>query len=72
MVEQFVSPRKQIDAAIRFDGDSAVAVEFNFVEPSRPVEQLWDWSAVHWFDELSLSLGQGTRQTDAAFSLGRS
>ena len=30
MVEGFVPPREQVHAAIRFDGDSAVAVEFDF------------------------------------------
>lgn len=32
--------------AAGFDGDSAVAVEFNFVEPARPVQQLRDRGAV--------------------------
>ncbi len=31
MVERFVPPRKQIHAAIRFDRDSAIAVEFDFL-----------------------------------------
>ena len=60
MVEQFAPPRKQIHAEIRFDGDSAVTIEFDFVEPSRSVDQLWDGSAVHWFDEVGLSFGKRT------------
>jgi hypothetical protein len=60
MVERFVPPRKQIHTDVRFERDSAIAVEFNFIEPSRPVDQLWDGSAVHWFDEVSFSYWQRT------------
>ena len=55
VIEGFAPPRKQAYAAIRFDGDSAIAVEFDFVEPTRPVRQLCDGGAVHRFDEVGFS-----------------
>jgi len=60
MIENFVPPRKQIHAAIRFDRDSGVAVEFDFEEPSRPVDQLWGGRTVHRFDEVGFSFSQRT------------
>ena len=57
-VEGLAPQRKQIHEQTILDRHSAVAVEFNFVEPSRPVDQLWDGSAVHWFDELGCPFWQ--------------
>jgi len=55
MLEGFAPPREQVDAAIRFYGDSAVAIELDFVEPFRPVRQLCDGRAIHRFDERVLA-----------------
>ena len=46
LVEVFVVPRVQDSFAAGSNSDGAVAVEFNFVYPSRPVRQLCDGSAV--------------------------
>jgi len=41
------------------DGDSAIAIEFDFVDPSRPVEQLCDGRTIHRLNEFSFSLWKG-------------
>ena len=57
VIEGFAPPRKQAHAAIRFDRDSAVSIELDFVEPTRSVRQLCDGSAVHGLNEVGLSFG---------------
>jgi hypothetical protein len=58
MIEGFAPPRKQVDAAIRFDRDSAIAIKLTFEGPSLPIGQLRDGSAVHRCDEVGFSFWQ--------------
>ena len=60
-IDGFVSPREHDGAAIRFDGDSAVAIELDLEDPFRPVCKLRDGSAVHRVDELGFSFWKGTQ-----------
>ena len=60
MVEGFVPPREQIHATVRFDHDSAVAVEFDFVGPIRPLGEFGNRGAIHWFNEGGFSFRKGT------------
>ena len=55
MIEGFVPPGIQVHAAIRFDGDSAVSIQFNFQGPIRAVRQVRDRGTVHRFDEVGVS-----------------
>jgi hypothetical protein len=66
MVERFVPPRKQIHTDTRLDRDSAITVEFYFEDPSRPVDELWDGGAVHWFDEVGLAPWKSLQSSYAA------
>jgi hypothetical protein len=50
-----VPPRKQVDAAIRFDGDSAIAIQLDLEDPSWSICQFRDGSAVHGLNEGGFS-----------------
>src|SRR5438876_12077140 len=69
MVEGLVPPRKQHCTTIRFDTNSAVAIELNFVNPLRAVGQLRDRGAVHRFDEVRFSIGKRCECSDSGLLL---
>jgi hypothetical protein len=51
-VEVLVVPRVENGFAV-FDSDGAVAVEFDFVGPIRPIRECRNQGAFHWLDEFS-------------------
>jgi hypothetical protein len=51
-VKGLLAPRKQIDTIARLDRDGAVAIEFDLVNPLRPVAEFSYRLALHWFDEV--------------------
>ena len=65
VIEGFVPPRKQIDAAIRFDRYGPVAVQLYFEKPL-PVRQFWDRGAIHRLDEVGFPFWKGFQPRCAA------
>ena len=69
MIEGFTSPGVEIEAAIGFNGDGAIAIKLNLVNPFRAVRQLRDRGAIHRFDEFGLAFWKRSESSDSGLLL---